>query len=63
VMPDNSRVADQADYVEFPARRRRISPVNRHAGDGFGEDAQEREQELSFLEFNYMCLQATTSSS
>ena len=58
VMPDNAEWLTKLNYVEFLRDVGRHFSVNRMLAMDSVKMRIEREQELSFLEFNYMCLQA-----
>lgn len=57
VMPDNAEWLTQLNYVEFLRDVGRHFSVNRMLTMDSVRLRLERDQELSFLEFNYMCLQ------
>ena len=58
VMPDNAEWLAALNYVDFLREVGRHFSVNRMLSMDSVKMRLEREQELSFLEFNYMCLQA-----
>ena len=58
VMPDNAEWLTQLNYVDFLRDVGRHFSVNRMLSMDSVKLRLERDQELSFLEFNYMCLQA-----
>ena len=58
VMPDNAEWLAKLNYIEFLRDVGRHFSVNRMLAMDSVKLRLEREQELSFLEFNYMCLQA-----
>ena len=58
VMPDNADWLTKLNYVEFLRDVGRHFSVNRMLSMDSVKMRLERDQELSFLEFNYMCLQA-----
>ena len=58
VMPDNAEWLTQLNYIEFLRDIGRHFSVNRMLAMDSVKMRWERDQELSFLEFNYMCLQA-----
>ena len=58
VMPDNADWLTTLNYVEFLRDVGRHFSVNRMLSMDSVKMRLERDQELSFLEFNYMCLQA-----
>ncbi len=58
VMPDNADWLTKLNYVEFLRDVGRHFSVNRMLSMDSVKLRLERDQELSFLEFNYMCLQA-----
>ncbi len=58
VMPDNAEWLTQLKYIEFLRDIGRHFSVNRMLAMDSVKMRWERDQELSFLEFNYMCLQA-----
>jgi tyrosyl-tRNA synthetase len=58
VMPDNAEWLTQLKYIEFLRDIGRHFSVNRMLAMDSVKLRWERDQELSFLEFNYMCLQA-----
>jgi tyrosyl-tRNA synthetase len=58
VMPDNAEWLTKLNYVEFLRDVGRHFSVNRMLSMDSVKLRLERDQELSFLEFNYMCLQA-----
>jgi len=58
VMPDNAEWLTKLNYVEFLRDVGRHFSVNRMLAMDSVKLRLERDQELSFLEFNYMCLQA-----
>ena len=58
VMPDNAEWLTKLNYVEFLRDVGRHFSVNRMLSMDSVKMRLERDQELSFLEFNYMCLQA-----
>ena len=57
-MPDNADWLTKLNYVEFLRDVGRHFSVNRMLSMDSVKLRLERDQELSFLEFNYMCLQA-----
>ena len=57
-MPDNAEWLTKLNYVEFLRDVGRHFSVNRMLAMDSVKLRLERDQELSFLEFNYMCLQA-----
>jgi len=57
-MPDNADWLTKLNYVEFLRDVGRHFSVNRMLSMDSVKMRLERDQELSFLEFNYMCLQA-----
>ncbi len=58
IMPDNADWLAKLNYIEFLRDVGRHFSVNRMLAMDSVKLRLEREQELSFLEFNYMCLQA-----
>ncbi len=58
VMPDNAEWLTKLNYVDFLREVGRHFSVNRMLSMDSVKLRLERDQELSFLEFNYMCLQA-----
>ncbi len=58
VMPDNADWLTRLNYVDFLRDVGRHFSVNRMLSMDSIKLRLERDQELSFLEFNYMCLQA-----
>jgi tyrosyl-tRNA synthetase len=58
VMPDNAEWLTKLNYVDFLRDVGRHFSVNRMLAMDSVKLRLERDQELSFLEFNYMCLQA-----
>jgi tyrosyl-tRNA synthetase len=58
VMPDNAEWLMRLNYIEFLRDVGRHFSVNRMLAMDSARLRLEREQEFSFLEFNYMCLQA-----
>ncbi len=58
VMPDNAEWLTKLNYVDFLRDVGRHFSVNRMLSMDSVKLRLERDQELSFLEFNYMCLQA-----
>ena len=58
VMPDNADWLTKLNYIEFLRDVGRHFSVNRMLSMDSVKLRLEREQELSFIEFNYMCLQA-----
>ena len=58
VMPDNAEWLAALNYVDFLREVGRHFSVNRMLSMDSVKLRLERDQELSFLEFNYMCLQA-----
>ncbi len=58
IMPDNAEWLTKLNYVEFLRDVGRHFSVNRMLALDSVKLRLERDQELSFLEFNYMCLQA-----
>ena len=58
VMPDNADWLTKLNYIEFLRDVGRHFSVNRMLAMDSVKMRWERDQELSFLEFNYMCLQA-----
>jgi tyrosyl-tRNA synthetase len=58
VMPDNAEWLRELKYIEFLRDIGRHFSVNRMLAMDSVKLRWERDQELSFLEFNYMCLQA-----
>jgi len=58
VMPDNAEWLAKLKYIDFLREVGRHFSVNRMLAMDSVKMRIEREQELSFLEFNYMCLQA-----
>ena len=57
-MPDNAEWLTKLNYIEFLRDIGRHFSVNRMLAMDSVKLRLEREHELSFLEFNYMCLQA-----
>jgi len=58
IMPDNAEWLARLNYIEFLRDVGRHFSVNRMLAMDSVKLRLEREHELSFLEFNYMCLQA-----
>ncbi len=58
VMPDNAEWLTSLNYIDFLRDVGRHFSVNRMLSMDSVKMRLERDQELSFLEFNYMCLQA-----
>ena len=58
IMPDNADWLTKLNYIEFLRDVGRHFSVNRMLAMDSVKMRWERDQELSFLEFNYMCLQA-----
>ena len=58
VMPDNAEWLAKLNYIDFLRDVGRHFSVNRMLAMDSVKLRLDREQELSFLEFNYMCLQA-----
>jgi tyrosyl-tRNA synthetase len=58
VMPDNADWLTKLNYIEFLRDVGRHFSVNRMLSMDSVKLRLERDQELSFLEFNYMCLQS-----
>ena len=58
IMPDNAEWLAKLNYIDFLRDVGRHFSVNRMLAMDSVKLRLEREQELSFLEFNYMCLQA-----
>ncbi len=58
VMPDNADWLTKLNYIEFLRDVGRHFSVNRMLSMDSVKLRLEREQELSFIEFNYMCLQS-----
>jgi tyrosyl-tRNA synthetase len=58
IMPDNAEWLMRLNYIEFLRDVGRHFSVNRMLTMDSARLRLEREQEFSFLEFNYMCLQA-----
>ncbi len=58
IMPDNAEWLDGLDYLDFLRDIGRHFSVNRMLGFESVRSRLDREQSLSFLEFNYMILQA-----
>jgi len=58
IMPDNAEWLASLNYVDFLRDVGRHFSVNRMLSMDSVKLRLERDQELSFLEFNYMCLQA-----
>ncbi len=58
VMPDNAEWLGQLNYIAFLREVGRHFSVNRMLSMDSVRLRLDRDQELSFLEFNYMCLQA-----
>jgi len=58
IMPDNAEWLTKLNYIDFLRDVGRHFSVNRMLSMDSVKMRVEREQELSFLEFNYMCLQA-----
>lgn len=57
-MPDNAEWLTKLNYIEFLRDVGRHFSVNRMLSMDSVKMRLERDQELSFIEFNYMCLQA-----
>ncbi len=57
-MPDNAEWLTALNYIEFLREVGRHFSVNRMLAMDSVKMRLERDQELSFIEFNYMCLQA-----
>ena len=58
IMPDNAEWLAKLNYIEFLREVGRHFSVNRMLAMDSVKLRLSRDQELSFLEFNYMCLQA-----
>jgi tyrosyl-tRNA synthetase len=58
IMPDNAEWLSALNYIDFLRDTGRHFSVNRMLSMDSVKLRLERDQELSFLEFNYMCLQA-----
>ncbi len=58
IMPDNAEWLTTLNYIEFLRDVGRHFSVNRMLSMDSVRMRLERDQELSFIEFNYMCLQA-----
>ena len=58
IMPDNAEWLTTLNYIEFLRDVGRHFSVNRMLSMDSVKMRLERDQELSFIEFNYMCLQA-----
>jgi tyrosyl-tRNA synthetase len=58
LMPDNAEWLTHLNYIEFLREIGRHFSVNRMLSMDSVKLRLERDQELSFIEFNYMCLQA-----
>lgn len=58
IMPDNAEWLGTLNYIDFLREVGRHFSVNRMLAMDSVKMRLERDQELSFLEFNYMCLQA-----
>ena len=58
VMPDNAEWLTRLNYIDFLRDVGRHFSVNRMMSMDSVKLRLERDQELSFIEFNYMCLQA-----
>jgi tyrosyl-tRNA synthetase len=58
IMPDNAEWLSELNYIDFLRDTGRHFSVNRMLSMDSVKLRLERDQELSFLEFNYMCLQA-----
>ena len=58
VMPDNAEWLTKLNYIDFLRDVGRHFSVNRMMSMDSVKMRLERDQELSFIEFNYMCLQA-----
>jgi tyrosyl-tRNA synthetase len=58
IMPDNAEWLSSLNYIDFLRDVGRHFSVNRMLAMDSVKLRLERDQELSFLEFNYMCLQA-----
>ena len=58
VMPDNAEWLTALNYIDFLREVGRHFSVNRMLSMDSVKMRLERDQELSFIEFNYMCLQA-----
>ena len=58
IMPDNAEWLAKLNYIDFLRKVGRHFSVNRMLAMDSVKLRLEREHELSFLEFNYMCLQA-----
>src|SRR5262249_18368643 len=58
IMPDNAEWLGNLNYIDFLRDTGRHFSVNRMLAMDSVKLRLERDQELSFLEFNYMCLQA-----
>ena len=57
-MPDNAEWLTRLNYIDFLREIGRHFSVNRMLGMESVKVRLERDQEFSFIEFNYMCLQA-----
>ncbi len=58
IMPDNAEWLSQLNYIDFLRDVGRHFSINRMLSMDSVKLRLERDQELSFIEFNYMCLQA-----
>jgi tyrosyl-tRNA synthetase len=58
IMPDNAEWLSRLNYIDFLRDVGRHFSVNRMLSMDSVKLRLERDQELSFIEFNYMCLQA-----
>jgi tyrosyl-tRNA synthetase len=58
IMPDNAEWLASLNYIDFLREVGRHFSINRMLAMDSVKLRLERDQELSFLEFNYMCLQA-----
>ena len=58
IMPDNAEWLTKLNYIDFLRDVGRHFSVNRMLSMDSVKMRLERDQELSFIEFNYMCLQA-----
>jgi tyrosyl-tRNA synthetase len=58
IMPDNAEWLSNLNYIDFLREVGRHFSVNRMLSMDSVKLRLDRDQELSFLEFNYMCLQA-----
>ncbi|MCX7315609.1 MAG: tyrosine--tRNA ligase, partial [Hyphomicrobiales bacterium] len=58
IMPDNAEWLTKLNYIDFLRDVGRHFSVNRMMSMDSVKMRLERDQELSFLEFNYMCLQS-----